>query len=194
MNAENPMSDLFSVWFWRTAAALTLVLMSACATMSPEQCQSADWGVVGMRDGQNGAATTLLDNRLADCAKVGVKINVDQYLRARDVGLQTYCRIETAAQRGLDGAGYAGVCPPGIDGEFRRRHAIGREFRDAREQVRYTRGRREALERRLREANSEDDRRRARGELEEADYAVRRAMDRQFEAERRFDYLRSTGR
>ena len=194
MNPASISSDFLVAWLWRTAAALALVLMGACTTMSPEQCQSADWGVVGMRDGQNGAATTLLDNRLADCAKVGVKINVDQYLRARDVGLQTYCRVETAAQRGLDGAGYAGVCPPGIDGEFRRRHAIGRELRDAREQVRYTRSRRESLERRLREANSEDDRRRARGELEDADRAVRRAMDRQFEADRRYDYLRSTGR
>ena len=88
----------------------------------------------------------------------------------------------------------AGVCPPGIDGEFRRRHAIGRELREAREQARYTRSRRESLERRLRETGSEDERRRVRGELDEADYALRRAMDRLFEAERRYDYLRNTGR
>ena len=194
MNFSSHYLTFPAAWPWRAAAALTLVLLGACTTMSPEQCQSADWGVVGMRDGQNGAATTVLDNRLADCAKVGVKINVDQYLRARDVDLQTYCRVETAAQRGLDGAGYAGVCPPGIDGEFRRRHAIGRELREAREQARYTRSRRESLERRLRETGSEDERRRVRGELDEADYALRRAMDRLFEAERRYDYLRNTGR
>lgn len=173
-----------------TLAGLLALGLSACSSMSPEQCKTADWGVVGLRDGQQGASTALLDAHIKDCAQVGVKLNVEQYLKARDLGLQSYCRLETAAQRGLDGASYAGVCPPNIDPEFRRRFAIGREVRDATQQVRAIRDRRAYLERRAHESGSEDERRNVREELGGLEYSLRRALDRQYDAEHQLDRLR----
>jgi len=47
------------------------------------------------------------------------------YLRGRDQGLKSYCQMQNAAQVGLRGEPYEGVCPAGIDREFRRRYQIG---------------------------------------------------------------------
>lgn len=176
---------LVSIFLLGTAAALP-----GCVTMDPDECKLANWNDVGLRDGLAGAALSLLDSRVKDCAQAQVTVDTPRYLQGRNQGLMSYCRIENAAALGLDGKRYNGVCPAGIDAEFRRRWQIGSDVRDLRERAHSLDHRREPLERHLRDSRSDEERRKLRNELSELDFALRRARDRLRDAEWALDHLR----
>lgn len=110
--------------------------LAGCATMTPNECKAANWLEVGMRDGLAGAAVSVLDDRVKDCAKAQVPVDTPRYLQGRDQGLLQYCRIENAAPLGLDGKSYDGVCPAAMDVEFRRRFKLGQDVYGARTELR----------------------------------------------------------
>ncbi|MEO5670618.1 MAG: DUF2799 domain-containing protein [Ramlibacter sp.] len=171
-------------------ALLTLFLLAGCGTMSPQECQNADWRAIGLRDGTDGEPLSVLDRRTASCAEAGVKLPAPLYLQARDEGLARYCQLGNAARLGLSGNGYQGVCPAGIDAEFRRLHAVGWELNQARSALRSVDARQSDLERRLSKASTDDERKRLREDLRDLDRAVRRARDRVRDAEFNYDRLR----
>lgn len=177
--------------FARLLIALALGLwLSGCATMTPSECQTANWSDVGLRDGLAGAALSVLNDRVTDCAEAKVAVDTPRYLQGRDQGLIQYCRIENAVPLGLNGSSYEGVCPAVADGEFRRRYRIGRDVHLARAELRNLGGRLSAAEDRLRSAASDEDRRRAREALRDLDADMRRARDRLRDAEWAIDRLR----
>jgi len=188
------MNKLFSVgwlqWCWRPLALAALVGLVGCASMTVEECKVARWGEVGLRDGLAGAPLSRLNSLVKDCAEAKVVVDTPAYLQGRDQGLISYCRVDQAGQLGLQGGTYAGVCPPPIDGEFRRRFSLGREVYDARAQVRSLDSRRLDLESRLRAATTDDARKRLRDDLADLDRSTRRARDRARDAEGAFDRLR----
>ena len=177
---------------------LTLLLAS-CATMTPEECRFANWYDVGMGDGLAGRSLALFNTRIEDCTEGGVRVDGNAYLRGRDNGLQSYCRLDNAVAVGLNGGSYEGVCPAGIDGEFRRRYEIAYNVYAARSELVRIDGRMRSAEQRLRridhdedhrlrEAKNDDDRRRIRreydderrrlrSELRDLDFAALRARD-----------------
>ena len=169
----------------RIAAALLIALtLAACATMSPQECRVANWNDVGLRDGLDGRPLALLSERTSDCAEGGVRIDQAAYLKGRDAGLRSYCRLDNAVALGLNGGSYEGVCPPQIDGEFRRRYQIGYNVYSSRAEVERIENRMQSLEqrlrrldrdedKRLRDANKEDDRRRIRRNLDDERHQVR---------------------
>ena len=175
----------------RTAAVLFLLAMlRACATMSASECRTASWRDVGLRDGLAGEPLGLLDRRTRACAEAGVAVNVPLYLEGRNQGLPDYCRLDNAARQGLAGKTYHGVCAPGIDAEFRRRHQLGLDVYRARTELYSQDQRRRALEDRLADARTDDERRRWRDELRDLDHSQRRARDRLRDAEWALDRLR----
>jgi len=184
----------------RIASALLIALaLASCATMSPEECRIADWRDVGQRDGLEGKPVAVLSARASDCAENNVRIDNAAYLKGREAGLKTFCRLENAVQIGLNGGDYEGVCPAQIDREFRRRFEIGHNVYASRAEVaridsamRSTERRLQSLDReedkRMRDANREDDRRRIRrdidderrhlrADLRDLDYSMRIAID-----------------
>ena len=184
----------------RAALLLPLtLLLASCATMSPDECRFANWYDVGMGDGLAGRTLSLYNARVEACTEAAVRVDGNAYLRGRDEGLQGYCRLENAVAVGLNGGSYEGVCPAGIDGEFRRRYAIAYTVHAARGEVARIDGRlRSADERlhridrdedqRLHDAKNDDERRRirreaddarrrARNELRDLDFAALRARD-----------------
>lgn len=167
-----------------------LAALQACTTMSPKECRNANWRDVGLRDGLAGEPLTTLDARSKDCADANVMVDVPLYLEGRNQGLPDYCRLDNAARLGLSGRGYYGVCAPGIDAEFRRRHALGMDVYRARADLRATEHRRRILEDRLVDARTDEERRRARDDLRELDHTARRARDYLRQAEWMLDQLR----
>lgn len=174
----------------RYVALLVLVIFGGCATMTVEECKVARWNDVGMRDGMAGEPLSRLNDLVKDCAEAKVTVDTPSYVRGRDQGLVTYCQLGNAARLGLDGKSYQGVCPAVIDPEFRRRHGMGREVYDSRQQVRNLDSRRLDLESKLRSASTDDARRKLREELSDNDRNLRRARDRVRDAEWALDRLR----
>lgn len=171
-------------------ALTALALLQACSTMSADECRTANWRDVGLRDGLAGEPLALLDRRTKACAEAGVTANAPLYLQGRNQGLPEYCRLDNAARQGLQGKSYHGVCAAGIDAEFRRRHAMGLEVYRARADLRSMDQRRRTLEDRLAEARTDEERRRRREELRDLDHDQRRARDRVRDAEWALDRLR----
>lgn len=178
--------------FTRRALPITLLaaLLQGCATMSADECRTANWRDVGLRDGLAGQPLAHLDRRTKACAESGVAVNAALYLQGRNQGLPQYCRLDNAATLGLQGKTYHGVCAGGIDAEFRRRHGLGMDVYKARNELRNVEQRRRTLEDRLGDAKTDEDRRRWRGELRDNDQDYRQARDRIREAEWNFDRLR----
>lgn len=159
------------------SAALVSLLLCSCATMTPEQCKVADWRDVGLRDGLNGETLTRLNQRAEDCQKAGVAINRPAYLAGRDAGLHTYCRLENAVPLGLKGGSYHGVCPAVIDMQFRQRFQLARNVFDLRAEVTGLDARIESLERRLRGTNHDEEKALKEAPSEEERKKVRKAFD-----------------
>lgn len=192
------MSHVHSACRIAPAIALTLLLAS-CATMSPEECQLANWRDMGQRDGQRGEPLSLLGRRAEDCAKVNVDIDQQAYQQGRELGLRSYCRLDNAVPLGLSGATYAGVCAPDIESRFVPRYQGARVVYLLRTEVQSLGERTQRLERRLYEQRREEDQRMRsagsdaerskihrdmddernaiRSELRELDYRLRRKRD-----------------
>lgn len=183
----------------RLVLLLLPLLLASCATMTPEECRYANWYDVGWRDGSEGRTLALLNSRIEDCTEASVSVDGNVYLRGRDEGLKNYCRLENAVAVGLAGERYEGVCPAPIDAEFRRRHALAYKVYAANAEVARIDNRMQAVDRRLRQLERDenqrlhdaakeddkrrirrefdDDRRRLRDELRDLDYAAHRARD-----------------
>lgn len=90
---------------------LTVFLLAGCASMSKEECLTADWRAVGYEDGAAGAPVSAITPRRQACAKkIGAAPDMDAYLVGRDEGLADYCRPSNGFAVGARGAAYYGVC------------------------------------------------------------------------------------
>jgi hypothetical protein len=162
----------------KTSFALAcLVLLVSCASMTPEECQRANWREVGQRDGQRGETLALMDKRSEDCDKVGVALDAQAYTLGRESGLRNYCRLENAVPLGLGGAGYAGVCPPEVEAIFVPRYQAAHAVFLLRSELRRLDERRDSLERRLRDMRRDEDQRLYNAASEQERERVRRDID-----------------
>jgi hypothetical protein len=159
------------------AAAIAGLLLSGCETMSKSECMTANWSDVGLRDGLRGEEMSVLDDRVRDCAKAGVTVDTPRYLAGRAHGLQDFCRLEKAAPLGLSGTAYAGVCPPQVDVEFRRRHQAGYDVYLMRNRVNELGNRSERLQQRLRDADRDEDKQLKAADKDDDRKRIRREFD-----------------
>jgi hypothetical protein len=111
------------------AMLLLLLLLASCASLSPEQCQNADWRQIGYADGANGLPGGRIQDHASACAKIGAKPDMEAYLSGRMEGLVSYCQPENGFDVGRRGAAdNAGDCPPHVRGAFLQNYRQGREI------------------------------------------------------------------
>ncbi|WP_164558016.1 DUF2799 domain-containing protein [Massilia atriviolacea] len=164
-------------WIGPAAALLAAALMSGCDTMTADQCRSANWSDIGMRDGLAGKPMSTLDEHAKSCAKAGTRVDSASYVAGREHGLRSFCRLENAAPLGLNGGAYAGVCPAPLDFEFRRRHQAGYAVYTLRSQIGSMDSRSERLQRRLRDADKDESKQLAATDKDDERKRIRREFD-----------------
>ena len=98
--------------------AAALVLLTGCESLNESECLTADWQSIGYQDGAMGRPAAYSSQHRKACAKHGVTLDQFAYLQGRDQGLRTYCRPAKGFGLGASGVGYAGVCPPDLEGPF----------------------------------------------------------------------------
>ena len=126
----------------RPGAVLILVLLaSGCATLNKDECKVADWRLIGYQDGVAGKSAATIGAYRKDCAEHAVVPDLDAYQAGRAAGLQEYCKADNGYRLGRAGEGYATVCPPDLESDFRAAYNEGREIFIARSVVKRTRGR-----------------------------------------------------
>lgn len=175
------------LWLGMLAASL-----QGCASLSEDECRSADWREIGYQDGLAGYARARVEDHEKACNKIGIGVDRERYFRARESGIRTYCQPENAVRLGRNGNGYAGVCPPDQALEFERFYHAGRSVYEAARELDSLDSERRRLESRLAKTDKDEDKRRLRDELRSLDMRMRFARnnlhDREMWLERDFRY------
>ncbi|NNC37983.1 MAG: DUF2799 domain-containing protein [Hyphomonadaceae bacterium] len=104
-----------------SAAALTALSISGCATISEDQCLAGNWAERGYTDGARGVSRGRLVDYADTCAKYAVSPDNRAYIDNYEAGLRTYCTYERGFARGKNGDNYNQVC----SGELARDFAPG---------------------------------------------------------------------
>ena len=80
----------------RALILVPLMALTGCATMSVDECATADWRVLGFTDGSRGETLARTERRANDCAAHGYTIDRVAYDGGRHAGLSQYCTSATA--------------------------------------------------------------------------------------------------
>ena len=116
-------------------AMLAVLGLSGCATLSEEECLTADWHAIGYEDGLNGQPANRIGKHREACADHGVGVDLAAYNAGRAEGLKTYCQPHNGYRLGLRGASYKGVCPADMADEFVYAYNYGRQIYDVQSDV-----------------------------------------------------------
>ncbi len=165
-------------------AIAATALLGACASMSPEECRTADWYEQGMRDGANGEPRSRLDAHREACGKVGVVPNIEQYRDGRAIGIRKYCTADNGLQQGRKGSTYQNVCPPELESRFLDRYNAGYRVYQAQQRLEQLDRESQNKQRELSKAKDDDARARLRRELKDLDRRLYHARDDVYAAER----------
>jgi len=87
-----------------------MIALAGCATMSADQCATADWRALGFEDGSRGETLVKAARREDACADHGYAMNRAVYDNGRHAGLALYCTSQVAYGLGESGRSYTGVC------------------------------------------------------------------------------------
>jgi hypothetical protein len=119
-----------------------LVVLSACATLSEDQCRLDNWYEVGVQDGAKGRPADFILQHAKACNQFGIAPKAGPWREGRTEGLKQYCTASNAYSVGRRGQRLAPVC----SGDNLERlqtanerglqwHDIQRRIRDAESQI-----------------------------------------------------------
>jgi hypothetical protein len=146
--------------------------------MSAEECAAADWGALGYSDAARNGYSRYED-RAESCAEKGVMADAAAYRRGFDDGMFEFCRPENGFAFARRGGQFSGACPAELQEQFGYAYSDGQRVRiaeqalaDARSQIGSLIAEREEIddnigshEGSLREATTDEERRRHRDEI-----------------------------
>ena len=101
--------------------------LAGCATLDREECQTADWQLIGFNDGVAGRSAERLETHREACADYGISPLMDDYLDGHYRGAERYCTAENGYNRARAGQGYNAVCSGGLSYDFERGFELGQE-------------------------------------------------------------------
>lgn len=107
---------------------ICVTVLAGCATLSEEECITADWYTIGYEDGANGQPDTRIGSHREACAKHGVTPDLRDYQDGHSEGLLTFCTPRNGFNRARTGYQYNGICPPSLEPEFLDGYDAGRQI------------------------------------------------------------------
>lgn len=141
---------------------LGLGLTSGCASMSKDECLTADWYAIGFEDGAKGFDSSAVARHRKACAKAGVTANFRAWEKGRQEGVRQFCTPARGYDVGHSGGNYNGVCPADLEDAFLAAYGEGRELwtleqgvRDIEQQLRRTESQLARAQERLNEVENE---------------------------------------
>ena len=111
-----------------TSTLLALSGVIACAPLSKDQCQAANWQQIGYQNGLKGRDAARFEEERRACAEHGLGADATGWKLGYAQGLGLYCRPEHGYDIGRRGESYGDVCPPDLDAQFRPAYEDGRQI------------------------------------------------------------------
>lgn len=96
----------------------SVLVLASCSGLSKEECQTVDWEALGFEDGVVGKGLEKVGDYRESCAKHGVRIDLERYKYGRNIGLQDFCKPNSAYEAGRRGYVYKGICPSDLEDAF----------------------------------------------------------------------------
>lgn len=112
-----------------TSLALgAFLLLPGCASMTEEECLTADWRLMGYEDAMAGRSTSTISQHRRACAAVGVSPDLDLYQAGHREGARLYCTPINGYRTGTMGTRYQSICPADLERDFMTAFQDGREL------------------------------------------------------------------
>lgn len=112
------------------------LLLSGCATLSKDECLTANWYQIGYEDGADGYPDTRIKDHREACAEHGVSPNFNDYQVGHGEGVIKFCTPSNGFYRGKRGYSYRDVCPADLEGDFLKAYNAGKEIHAANSAIR----------------------------------------------------------
>ena len=90
-------------------------LLNGCASLSKDECITADWQIIGYEDGLKGSGAGRIGEHREACAKHGITPNKSAYDLGYDEGIRSYCSLSLGIRAGQNGNSILAVCPQDTD-------------------------------------------------------------------------------
>ncbi|WP_322995089.1 DUF2799 domain-containing protein [Castellaniella sp.] len=169
-------SGLYRTWAFGLGM-LTILILSGCASMSEQECLTADWYDQGYRDGRRGYPVARVIDHQKACADVGVRPDIERYRAGNSQGVLEYCTPDNAFTVGRAGQSYRNACPAHLEGKFLPAYHQGKRIYEAQRQVDNLNSESSRLQRKLEKEKKPEVQRRLRNELRDLDRRLRYARD-----------------
>jgi hypothetical protein len=117
-------------WQCIAMAIIGSLLVTACATLSKEECVNANWETIGFSDGHNGDERSRIDAHREACAEYRVQPDLTKYLQGYERGVRIYCEPQRGFKRGRMGNAATDVCPEELRSTYLSAYADGRYLYD----------------------------------------------------------------
>ncbi len=110
--------------------------LNGCATLSKDECRTADWRTIGYEDGSRGFSSQRISDHREACAEYGIAPDFDSYLAGHNEGIRLYCVPHRGFQLGRRGASYPGICPADLEQQFLANYRHGQKVYRVEQQIR----------------------------------------------------------
>jgi hypothetical protein len=105
--------------------------LTACASMSVDECKVANWHEVGFNDASKGYDKHRFEKHSKACQKAGITPNFDTYTKGYEDGLRIYCTPQNIFELGLDGRGDYKICPSSEHSLLKPYHDVSNSYYQA---------------------------------------------------------------
>ena len=103
-----------------------LFAFTSCATMSEDQCKTANWQEIGKNDGMRGLSSSLISDHSKACEKHGIKADPAAYKLGYESGVRSYCTAENGFEVGRSGRASYVDCPSDLQAAYQTAWKKGR--------------------------------------------------------------------
>ena len=107
---------------------ISALVLAGCATLSKDECLTADWYQIGYEDGASGYPDARISSHREACAKHGIAPAFRDYQDGHDEGVISFCTPRNGFSQGKNGYQYSGICPPSLEDGFLDGYDAGRQI------------------------------------------------------------------
>lgn len=138
------------------SAVLLATVLTGCATMTPEECQVANWYLIGEMDAREGRSPSYFADRARACNEAGHPADQESWYEGWEHGLSWFCTSIPGYRYGREGKRYEPICPVSLEPEFLRAYDLGRQTHAQEAAVSDLVRQLEGVDRSLRDGNKND--------------------------------------
>lgn len=121
-------------------AFAALLSLTACASISKDECLAGNWEEIGFGDGTNGQFSSYIQKHAKACQKVQVTPDPVAWEKGRQRGLPAYCVPQKAYEVGRTGWDVRDVCPADKMPALRAANAKGKRYYELTQDIDEARG------------------------------------------------------